>query len=180
MQGELIYLTMTDLNGDGILDLVASDGYDAAYLLGNGDGTFQSEQHFTLAGPAPKAVALTDFNADGQPDLVFADQGDQSGTNGFVVALENAFPRLSVAPADPTLTASQTQQFNGYGILRYEHGGYLVIESASRHGLARGALHRARLHRHAASRDCDSDQRVQHQLHGQRDDHAHAAPPNTN
>ncbi len=109
MQGELLYLTMTDINGDGILDLIASDGYDAAYLLGNGDGTFQSEQHLTVTGPSPTAVALTDFNGDGQPDMAFTDQ------NGYFVALQNAFPRLAVAPAAVAFTPSQSQQFTVTG-----------------------------------------------------------------
>jgi uncharacterized repeat protein (TIGR02543 family) len=109
MQGELLYLSLSDVNGDGLLDLTASDGYDAAYLLGNGDGTFQSEQHIIFTGPSPNAVASTNFNGDGQPDLVFTDQG------GYLVTLANAFPRLAVAPETPVLAPSQTQQFTVTG-----------------------------------------------------------------
>ena len=47
-------LTLVDVNGDGILDLVT----DGSFLLGNGDGTFQMEQQF-LSGFNPQAVAVT-------------------------------------------------------------------------------------------------------------------------
>ena len=105
----LEFLLTADFNGDGIPDLMASDGFDATVLLGNGDGTFQSEQHIIITGPAPKAAALTDFNGDGQPDMVFVD------VDSLLVALQNAFPAISVAPLNPTLTPSQTQQFNVTG-----------------------------------------------------------------
>lgn len=49
---------MTDLNGDGKLDLVVTHccgETDATYLLSNGDGTFQPEEHFP-SGSSPSAV----------------------------------------------------------------------------------------------------------------------------
>jgi hypothetical protein len=109
IQSGLEFLLMADFNGDGHRDLMASDGFDATFLLGDGDGTFQSEQHITFTGPAPQAAALADFNGDGQPDMVFVD------VDSLLVALGNAFPTISVAPLNPTLTPSQTQQFNVTG-----------------------------------------------------------------
>ncbi len=58
---------MADFDGDGHLDLMTSDGFDATFLLGNGDGTFPSEDYVTFTGPAPKAAALTDFNEEDSP-----------------------------------------------------------------------------------------------------------------
>lgn len=47
-------VALADVNGDKKLDIVLN----GSYLLGNGDGTFQSEQQY-LAGSFPDAVAVT-------------------------------------------------------------------------------------------------------------------------
>ena len=61
----------TDLNKDGIPDLVVA-GYGnntLPVLLGKGDGTFEPVSSVT--GPAlPQSVDSADFNGDGIPDLV--------------------------------------------------------------------------------------------------------------
>jgi len=73
-------LAAVDFNHDGRLDLVVADfgdpinniGGDLALLLGNGDGTFQVARKF-VAGPGePISVAVGDFNGDGNPDAVVA------------------------------------------------------------------------------------------------------------
>jgi uncharacterized protein (TIGR03437 family) len=57
-----------DLNGDGIPDLIRTDG--AIWRLGNGDGTFQPEVLFaTAAYPLFTSTAAADFNRDGELDL---------------------------------------------------------------------------------------------------------------
>ena len=57
-----------DLNGDGILDLVA-DG--SCVYLGNGDGTFTEKGCSKLpAGVFVKQTAFGDFNGDGKLDMV--------------------------------------------------------------------------------------------------------------
>ena len=62
-----------DFNGDGKLDLVfaASATRDTAtyVLLGNGDGTFQSQPIF--AGSGATLLAGGDFNSDGKLDLAY-------------------------------------------------------------------------------------------------------------
>ncbi len=68
-------ITVADLNGDGILDLVGVGEAPAntpALSLGNGDGTFRT----ILAPPAPDAelydpVFVHDVTGDGIPDLIY-------------------------------------------------------------------------------------------------------------
>lgn len=43
-------VVIADLNGDGKLDLVLGDQTEATFVLGNGDGTFQTEAQFP-SGP---------------------------------------------------------------------------------------------------------------------------------
>src|SRR3989442_1777382 len=53
-------------------------------LLGNGDGTFQTERHFFVGGNV-SSVAVADFNGDGRQDLAVADYGDGNSKPGFKV-----------------------------------------------------------------------------------------------
>jgi hypothetical protein len=46
-------------------------------LLGNGDGSFQSQQTFSV-GMGPDSVAVADVNGDGRPDLITANYGSHS------------------------------------------------------------------------------------------------------
>jgi hypothetical protein len=68
-------VAVADVNGDGKPDLADIEGYDGqmGVQLGNGDGTFQSPQipQAFPAGAVPlEAVAVTDVNGDGKPDLI--------------------------------------------------------------------------------------------------------------
>ena len=63
-------VAVADLNGDGIPDLaVAEQSGLVAVLLGNGNGTFQTQETFA-AGAWQVSVAIADVNGDGKPDLV--------------------------------------------------------------------------------------------------------------
>jgi Bacterial Ig-like domain (group 3)/FG-GAP-like repeat len=69
-------LAVADLNGDGKLDVVATN-YENPGLtvwLGNGDGTFQAATTISLAGffSSTNSVAIGDLNGDGIPDLAVA------------------------------------------------------------------------------------------------------------
>jgi FG-GAP-like repeat/FG-GAP repeat len=110
-----------DFNGDGHLDLVVVNfgGYPDAgkvsILLGNGDGTLQAAQSYSV-GVFPEAVAVGDFNGDGHLDLVVANSGSNStsillgnGDGTFQVAqnYDAGYNPVSVAVGD----------FNGDGYL---------------------------------------------------------------
>ncbi|MFP5207850.1 MAG: beta strand repeat-containing protein [Acidobacteriota bacterium] len=67
-----------DFNGDGHIDLAVANYGDSTVtiLLGNGDGTFaQSSSSPLNTGTYPYSAVAGDFNADGIPDLVCANQG---------------------------------------------------------------------------------------------------------
>jgi hypothetical protein len=66
-------VAVTELNGDGLPDLVTADpnSNTVSVLAGNGDGTFRTPQDFAV-GNNPVAIAVGDLNGDGRPDLVTA------------------------------------------------------------------------------------------------------------
>jgi VCBS repeat-containing protein len=65
------YIAFADLDGDGVLDLVATNwsGNAALVMLGNGDGTFATATSFTTDN-MPNGVVLVDVNNDGKLDIV--------------------------------------------------------------------------------------------------------------
>ena len=117
-----------DLNRDGKLDLVVSSLCQSAncahgnngtvsVLLGNGDGTFQQAHDYASGGFGASSVAIGDFNGDGNPDVVVANQcstsdcksggnvsvllGKGDGTLGTAISYSSgAYVALSVAVAD--------------------------------------------------------------------------------
>ena len=70
-------MAVGDFNNDGHPDLVTVDLLTTpgavSVLLNNGDGTFQTHQDFP-AGYLPYAVAVGDFNEDGNADLAVVDE----------------------------------------------------------------------------------------------------------
>ncbi|NMB76521.1 MAG: hypothetical protein GYA21_15490 [Myxococcales bacterium] len=73
-------IAVADLDRDAILDVVAADsGSNGVSVLlgggsdGRGDGTFQAKADYA-AGTGPSAIAVGDFNRDGNPDLAVANR----------------------------------------------------------------------------------------------------------
>jgi uncharacterized repeat protein (TIGR03803 family) len=69
-------LISADVNADGKMDLVATNGKGSTIsaLLGKGDGTFNSQVTYAT-GSGPYGVSAGDFNADGKLDLAVANHG---------------------------------------------------------------------------------------------------------
>ena len=100
-----------DFNRDGKLDLVVADrgndfgfgainGNRVSVLLGNGDGTFQNSSVFG-AGPFPNSVAVADFNNDGKPDIVVANDKQNIGTVSVLIGRGDGTFAHPVAYATP-------------------------------------------------------------------------------
>jgi hypothetical protein len=102
-------LLATDINGDGKLDLVVANpaSNSVGVLLGNGNGTFQTQQTYA-AGNGPSRFVVGDFNADGAADIAVVNSGDS--TVGIMLGGMSATATLSnVAVAgigDPLVTAA--------------------------------------------------------------------------
>ena len=107
-------ITLADVNGDGKPDIVAANicgnfngqNNSCAYstvgvLLNNGDGTFKKAKGFTaIGGWQAVAVAVQDVNGDGFPDLLVANECDNSqcdtGSVGLMLGKGNgSFGRAS-------------------------------------------------------------------------------------
>ena len=79
-------VTVADVNQDNKLDIITANygintggtltasGNTISVLQGNGDGTFQAARSYSV-GDFPDGVAVGQFNQDGIPDIVTANQG---------------------------------------------------------------------------------------------------------
>jgi hypothetical protein len=67
-------VVLTDVNGDGKLDIIAPNYQSNTFgvLLGNGDGTFKNAVTYASGGFEVISVAAGDINSDGKPDIVVA------------------------------------------------------------------------------------------------------------
>ena len=97
------FITVGDLNGDGIPDMILSAGgtvaLGASIYLGKGDGTFTfSASHL----PAAQAAILGDYNNDGKVDPAL-----QNASGQYVLYLGNGDGTFtaSALPPPPGLAA---------------------------------------------------------------------------
>ena len=119
-----VSLAVGDFNGDGLLDLAAATigvngrGNTISVLLGTGGGGFGAPTAFT-AGPTPFAVAVGDFNRDGNLDLVVANVGPNLDAQTVSILLGTGTGTFG-APTDFTVGTGPISvavgDFNGDGV----------------------------------------------------------------
>jgi hypothetical protein len=114
-------IAVGDLNGDGVLDLVATNsdyyGYgqnsSLSVLLGNGDGTFQPAM--TLPSDmTPVGVEIGDLNSDGFGDIAVSNFDSHSVTVYFGNGDGTFKPRVAYPAYDPWGIALGDLNKDGY------------------------------------------------------------------
>lgn len=66
-------VTFADFNGDGILDMATIDSrapFPVSILMGNGDGTFQTEVNYATQIGSATGLLVADVNGDGKQDVL--------------------------------------------------------------------------------------------------------------
>jgi hypothetical protein len=129
------WVSIKDVNGDGIPDLVVANGSETTasgspggigVLLGNGNGTFQTAVAYSSGASQAVSVAVADLNGDGIPDLSVANNCLNIGSGactvdgGVSILLGNGNGTFQTAVAYDSggfeATSVAVQDVNGDGV----------------------------------------------------------------
>jgi FG-GAP-like repeat/FG-GAP repeat len=115
------FVTATDVDGDGKVDLIVAASCDDAvcdnkgtvsFLTGNGDGTFRSPVNYSSGGSSVSFVAAADLNGDSAPEIVVLNSvaSTTETTHGVVGVLINIThlngPIVSLSAKQLTFTST--------------------------------------------------------------------------
>lgn len=94
--GQVSWIASADLNGDGLLDVIAGNGNEVDVLFGRADGALSASSSYDFYAPW---FAVGDVNGDGSPDLVLS---TNEGPPGLTVFLNDGRGGLTQLPVIPT------------------------------------------------------------------------------
>ena len=101
------FVVATDLDGDGHVDIVATNDFrnTVVFLSNDGSGNFNQAIDINV-GEYPYAIEVVDYNLDGYPDILTCNRSDVNGTGGGISLLINR--------GDGTFEPSQTHSLAPY------------------------------------------------------------------
>jgi hypothetical protein len=100
------FVVASDFDGDGHQDLAATNDYPdtIVYFRNDGSGNFDQAVNFDV-GEYPLAIAVVDYDLDGDPDILTCNFSDVNGAGGGISLLRNRgdgtfdpFQTYSLAP----------------------------------------------------------------------------------
>lgn len=108
MTANTVRLALGDVNRDGRLDAVITDGNtrEVIAMLGNGDGTFTRGSSFVVPLGSPQSVAVADFNGDTLPDVATGLYDSSTSDDSLSIHFGNGAGQFSAGPL--TLTPYPT------------------------------------------------------------------------
>jgi hypothetical protein len=121
-------LAVGDLLGNGVQDIVTSNGTTVQVLLGNGDGTFQSPQTVETVPLGVGGVALGDFLGNGRQDILTVEHGRVS------VLLSNGDGTFQ-APVDTPISGVEFNHFRQVAVGDFNHDGKPGLAVAASNGI---------------------------------------------
>lgn len=124
-------MILADMNGDGLADLIGSDGTNILIWQGTGDANFASGNPITIAPPAgvtfgASAMQIADMDGDGRPDIVMPNVILYNQGNFTFTAVQVTF--CTVSPCGPFVIGD----FNRDGLLDIATGNGTLLGQQGR------------------------------------------------